>query len=148
MCESSQKVQIPIRYKVLVIIEVWGSNIPHGDCNYPHCTVYLRVAKSVNLKRSCLSLSLSHTHTHKTSHHEVVGDNQTQCGDHLTKRERACSLLSCVQLCETPWTTGSYVHTNIKSLCCAPETNIKLYTTYTSVKKTKNIELAEQNKQH
>ena len=54
-------------------------------------------------------------------------------------------LLSRVQLCATPWTIGSCVHTNIKSLCCAPETNIKLYTTYTSVKKT---ELAEQNKKH
>lgn len=48
---------------------------------------------------------------------------------------------------DVEWTQGDYfaICTNMESLCCAPETNIKLYTTYTSVKKT---ELAEQNKKH
>ena len=30
-------------------------------------------------------------------------------------------------------------HTNIKSLCCVSETNIKLYVNYTSVKKKKKV---------
>ena len=38
--------------------------------------------------------------------------NQTYCGDHFT------------------------IYTNIKSLCCIPETNIMLYVNYTSILKS------------
>ena len=41
----------------------------------------------------------------------VTDGNQTYCGDHFA------------------------MYTNVESLCCTPETNIKLYVNYTSIKK-------------
>ena len=48
MDEDGQKVQTP-SYK---IIKSWGSNVQHGEYNQKYCTIYLNVAKKVDLQRS------------------------------------------------------------------------------------------------